>query len=86
MTQKELYSEIEYLIIMWSNDDKRTAGSLTREIMELIEDKKPDTRTMEKLIESNRKFDDKNKINYNPNDRSDDTPNITNFLYDSRRL
>ena len=32
----ELYSEIEYLIIMWSNDGTRTAGSLTREIMKLI--------------------------------------------------
>jgi hypothetical protein len=32
----ELYSEIEYLIIMWSNDGTRTAGSLTREIMEII--------------------------------------------------
>ena len=31
-----LYSEIEYLIIMWSNDGTRTAGSLTREIMKLI--------------------------------------------------
>ena len=32
----ELYSEIEYLIIMWSNDGTRTAGSITREIMKLI--------------------------------------------------
>jgi hypothetical protein len=32
----ELYSEIEYLIIMWSNDGTKTAGSLTREIMKLI--------------------------------------------------
>ena len=32
----ELYSEIEYLIIMWSNDGTRTAGSLTREIMKLM--------------------------------------------------
>jgi hypothetical protein len=33
---KTLYSEIEYLIIMWGNDGTRTAGSLTREIMKLI--------------------------------------------------
>jgi len=32
----ELYSEIEYLIIMWSNDGTKTAGSLTRDIMKLI--------------------------------------------------
>ena len=31
-----LYSEIEQLIIQWSNDGTRTAGSLTREIMEVI--------------------------------------------------
>lgn len=31
-----LYSEIESLIIHWSIDGTRTAGSLTREIMELI--------------------------------------------------
>ena len=31
-----LYSEIEYLIIMWRNDGKKTAGHLTREIMKLI--------------------------------------------------
>ena len=33
---KELYSEIEYLIIMWYNDGTKTAGSLTRQIMKLI--------------------------------------------------
>jgi len=31
-----LYSEIEYLIIMWRNDGTKTAGSLTREIMDLL--------------------------------------------------
>ena len=31
-----LYWKIEYAIIMWYNDGTRTAGSLTREIMELI--------------------------------------------------
>jgi hypothetical protein len=32
----KLYSEIEYLIINWNNDGTKTAGSLTRDIMELI--------------------------------------------------
>ena len=31
--KKELYSEIENLIITWNNDGTKTAGSLTREIM-----------------------------------------------------
>ena len=31
-----LYSEIEHLIIRWTIDGTKTAGSLTREIMELI--------------------------------------------------
>ena len=31
--KKELYSEIENLIINWNNDGTKTAGSLTREIM-----------------------------------------------------
>ena len=34
--EKELYSEIEYLIIMWNNDGTKTAGELTRQIMELL--------------------------------------------------
>lgn len=34
--ERKLYSEIEHLIIMWSNDGKKTAGSLTREIMDLL--------------------------------------------------
>jgi hypothetical protein len=34
---KELYSEIETLIIRWNIDGTKTAGSLTREIMQLIE-------------------------------------------------
>ena len=33
---KKLYSDIEYLIIMWSNDGTKSAGFLTRQIMELI--------------------------------------------------
>lgn len=35
----ELYSEIENLIIFWSNDGTKTAGSLTREIMSLMQTK-----------------------------------------------
>jgi len=34
-----LYSEIEYLIIMWSNDGTKTAGTLTRQIMDLLSKK-----------------------------------------------
>lgn len=33
---KDLYSEIENLIIMWSNSGTKTAGTLTRQIMELL--------------------------------------------------
>ena len=38
LTEEEriLYSEIEYLIIMWSNDGTKTAGTLTRQIMDLL--------------------------------------------------
>ena len=36
ITDKELYSQIEYLIIIWSNDGTKTAGVLTRQIMELL--------------------------------------------------
>lgn len=39
-SEKDLYSEIETLIISWSNDGTKTAGSLTREIMALIKTKK----------------------------------------------
>lgn len=34
--EKKLYSEIEYLIITWNNDGTKTAGSLTRDIMDLV--------------------------------------------------
>lgn len=37
--QLSLYSKIEYLIIMWSNDGTKTAGTLTRQIMELLKNK-----------------------------------------------
>ena len=36
MNNNTLYSEIKHLIIQWNNDGTKTAGSLTREIMELI--------------------------------------------------
>ena len=39
MNSKILYSEIEHLIIQWNNDGTKTAGSLTRDIMKLIENK-----------------------------------------------
>jgi phosphopantetheine adenylyltransferase len=32
----QLYSEIETLIMMWNNDGTKTAGSLTRDIMKVI--------------------------------------------------
>ena len=35
--KKELYSEIEDLIITWNLDGSKTAGALTREIMLLID-------------------------------------------------
>jgi septal ring factor EnvC (AmiA/AmiB activator) len=49
---------------------------------EMEKQQKKNTKTMEKLIESNRKFDEKNNnsIKYNPNDRSEDNPNVTNFF------
>ncbi len=39
-------------------------------------------RSMEKLIESNRLFDEKNQngFKYDSNDRSEDMPNITQFF------
>jgi len=37
---KILYSKIENMIIIYSNDGTKTAGSLTREIMYLINQKK----------------------------------------------
>ena len=37
--EKELYSEIEYLIINWSNDETKTAGALTRQIIEQFKKK-----------------------------------------------
>jgi hypothetical protein len=33
----KLYSDIELLVIKWNNDGTRTAGSLVREIMSLLD-------------------------------------------------
>lgn len=44
--QIKLYREVENLIIKWSNDGTKTAGSLTREIMTLLE-----TETWEEIEE-----------------------------------
>ena len=55
-------------------------------LIEIVENKSTqntnDGRTMEKLIESNRKFDEKNNDNvkYDSSDRNEDLPNITNFF------
>ena len=55
-------------------------------LIEIVETKSTqntnDGRTMEKLIESNRKFDEKNNDNvkYDSSDRNEDLPNITNFF------
>lgn len=38
--ESDLYTQIENLIIFWSNDGTKTAGSLTREIMALLKTKK----------------------------------------------
>jgi hypothetical protein len=35
-----VYQEIEQSIIRWYNDSKQTAGTLTREIIKIIEDEK----------------------------------------------
>lgn len=37
--KRKLYSDIEYLIIRWSNDGTKTAVTLTREIMKLLNKK-----------------------------------------------
>ena len=36
---KDLYSKIENLIIIWNIDGTKTAGTLTRQIMELLNNK-----------------------------------------------
>ena len=39
-TDKDVYAEIENLIIYWSNDGTKTAGTLTRRIMYVLEQNK----------------------------------------------
>lgn len=39
-SEKNLYSEIEHLIIQWNCDGYKTAGSLAREIMDLLKSQK----------------------------------------------
>lgn len=39
-SEKDLYSDIEDLIIRWSNDGTKTAGELTRRIMSLLKNQK----------------------------------------------
>jgi hypothetical protein len=38
-SEEELYSEIEWLIISWNNDGTKTAGHLTRQIIEQLKKK-----------------------------------------------
>jgi hypothetical protein len=44
--QVNLYRELENMIIRWNNDGTKTAGSLTREIMEVLK-----TETWEEIEE-----------------------------------
>jgi hypothetical protein len=37
--EEKLYSEIEWLIISWNNDGTKTAGHLTRQIIEQLKKK-----------------------------------------------
>jgi hypothetical protein len=73
----ESYGDPQFCKIEWEQLD-----SLIQQAKEMEKQQKKDTKTMEKLIESNRKFDEKNNnsIKYNPNDRSEDNPNVTNFF------
>lgn len=47
---KQLYREIENLIMIWGNDGTKTAGSLTREIMELL-DRRDSTNDAKSVLE-----------------------------------
>ena len=49
--KKELYSEIENLIITWNNDGTKTAVSLTREIMILIDKTNEENNKKEKYFQ-----------------------------------
>lgn len=48
--QIKLYQEVENAIIRWNNDGTKTAGSLTREIMEMLK-----TETWEEIEEEYQK-------------------------------
>ena len=54
MTNDELYSEIEHSIIVWSNDGTKTAGTLTRQIMEIVNKSKQNTYTEEQMIQASK--------------------------------
>jgi hypothetical protein len=62
------------------NNDYERYDFWFRETIQVKESKKE--RSMDKLIESNKKFDENNQngFKYDPNDRSEDTPNINQFF------
>ena len=49
--KKELYSEIEDLIITWNSDGTKTAGELTRKIIILIDKKNEENNKKEKYFQ-----------------------------------
>ena len=51
MEDIKLYSEIEHLIIAWNIDGTKTAGSLTREIMELLNNEGVIQKQQQELLE-----------------------------------
>ena len=63
------------------NNDYERYDFWFRETAQVKKESKND-RSMHKLIESNKKFDENNQngFKYDPNDRSEDTPNITQFF------
>ena len=63
------------------NNDYERYDFWFRETAQVKKESKND-RSMNKLIESNKKFDENNRkgFKYDPNDRSEDTPNINQFF------
>lgn len=63
------------------NNDYERYDFWFRETAQVKKESKKD-RSMNKLIESNKKFDENNQngFKYDPNDRSEDTPNINQFF------
>jgi hypothetical protein len=51
MNKDKLYSAIEAAIIHWNLDGTKTAGSLTREIMSIIEHYEMEKDVFEELVE-----------------------------------